>query len=67
MMGDVDDRFVEESMEVEVKKRRHWRWMGGLIAAAAVTLFVVTWDGCELLTTYSLRELKWELLGKTVL
>ena len=32
-------------MEVEVKKRRHWRWMGGLIAAAAVTLFVVTWDG----------------------
>ncbi|MFK3986685.1 hypothetical protein [Exiguobacterium mexicanum] len=42
LMGDVDDRFVEESMEVEVKKRRHWRWMGGLIAAAAVTLFVVT-------------------------
>lgn len=45
LMGDVDDRFVEESMEVEVKKRRHWRWMGGLVAAAAVTLFAVTWDG----------------------
>ena len=44
LMGDVDDRFVEDSMEVEVKKRRHWHWMGGLIAAAAVTLFVVTWD-----------------------
>lgn len=45
LMGDVDDRFVEESMEVEVKKRRHWRWMGGLIAAAAITLFALTWDG----------------------
>ncbi|WP_396128423.1 hypothetical protein [Exiguobacterium mexicanum] len=45
LMGDVDDRFVEESMVVEVKKRKRWRWMGGLIAAAAVTLFAVTWDG----------------------
>ncbi|OGX79880.1 hypothetical protein A6395_04570 [Exiguobacterium sp. SH31] len=45
LMGDVDDCFVEESMVVEVKKRRHWRWIGGLIAAAAVTLFAVTWDG----------------------
>lgn len=44
-MGDVDDRFVEESMEVEVKKRRQWGWMGGLVTAAAVTFFVVTWDG----------------------
>ncbi|UTT43721.1 hypothetical protein [Exiguobacterium aurantiacum] len=45
LMGDVDDRFVEESMMVEAKKRRHWHWMGGLVAAAAVTLFAVTWDG----------------------
>jgi len=45
LMGDVDDRFVEESMEVEDKKRRHWRWMGGLVAAAAITLFALTWDG----------------------
>ncbi|WP_029594970.1 MULTISPECIES: hypothetical protein [Exiguobacterium] len=45
LMGDVDDRFVEESMEVEGEKRRHRRWMGDLIAVAAVTLFAVTWDG----------------------
>ena len=44
-MGDVDDRFIEESMVVEVKKRRRWRWFGGIIAAAAVTLLAVTWDG----------------------
>lgn len=45
LMGDVDDRFVEESMGVEVKKQRRWRWVGGLIVAVAVTLFAVTWDG----------------------
>lgn len=45
LMGDVDDRFIEESMVVEVKKRRRWRWFGGIIAAAAVTLLAVTWDG----------------------
>lgn len=45
LMGDVDDRFGEESMVVEAKKQRHWHWMGGLVAAAAVTLFAVTWDG----------------------
>ncbi|KGI86146.1 hypothetical protein JY98_07810 [Exiguobacterium mexicanum] len=45
LMGDVDDRFVEESMVVEVKKRRRWRWIGGFVAAATVTLFAVTWDG----------------------
>ncbi|MCT4794901.1 hypothetical protein [Exiguobacterium alkaliphilum] len=45
LMGDVDDRFVEESMEVGKKKQRNWRWIGGLIVAAAVTLFAVNWDG----------------------
>lgn len=45
LMGDVDDRFVEESMERDFKKRRRWRWVGGLVAASVVTLFALTWDG----------------------
>lgn len=44
LMGDVDDRFIEESMEVEVKKPKRWRWIGGFVGAA-VAVFAVTWDG----------------------
>lgn len=47
LIGEVDDRFVEESMEVKEDRRgrRRRRWTGGLIVAAVLTLFVMTWDG----------------------
>ncbi|TCI46073.1 hypothetical protein EVJ27_06160 [Exiguobacterium sp. SH3S2] len=56
LIGEVDDRFVEEAMAVEVKKWRYWRWTGGLVAAAAVTLFAVTWDGFKELIPLSDRS-----------
>ena len=45
LIGEVDDRFVEESMEVKEDRRGRRRWTGGLIVAAVLTLFVMTWDG----------------------
>ncbi|WP_214889488.1 hypothetical protein [Exiguobacterium sp. s142] len=45
LIGKVDDRFVEESMEVGRRKRRRWKWTGGFVMAAALMLLVFTWDG----------------------
>lgn len=45
LMGEVDDRFVEESMQGSVKKLQRVKWVGGMIAVAAVSFFVFSWDG----------------------
>lgn len=47
LIGEVEDRFVEESIEVEIKKRRHWYGIGGIIVAAAVALFALSWDALK--------------------
>lgn len=47
LIGEVDDRFVEESMQGIVHKRQRFKWAGGIIAVAAVSLFVFSWDGLK--------------------